>query len=391
MHVCITKFKTMSLKTLKTTGLLTLAFLAALSCKKEEETATLPYLEGDISIVGLEEFMDASTENSRTLRLKPSGAVHPEGKELGYCWKVAPLMTKFDTTRFENGTDKRNGGGKPSDGSFEYVIKDSLTTYTVYCYAFASGYTSSSAMSYTTLVKSGDNGSITNSGIYDDTFEIKGSSYRYITLGDRDWINSNVFEDSRYGVPFRNADPMSGVFGRYYNYEDAVNVCKSIGNGEWYLPTENDWINMVKWTVRGNEKAPEINEFSNIYWDKEVNGTPTIAAQLMVNARFNAEDMWTYWPAVGDINNRSGLAFLPTGYANLGVTPTPAVKSGADFPEATFEGLYDYSVFWTADEVEGEEDMAYYRYIFGNQPHFMIGKGNKKTFGASVRCVRKVQ
>ena len=30
----------MSLKTLKTTGLLTLAFLAVLSCKKEEETAT---------------------------------------------------------------------------------------------------------------------------------------------------------------------------------------------------------------------------------------------------------------------------------------------------------------------------------------------------------------
>ena len=146
---------------------------------------------------------------------------------------------------------------------------------------------------------------------------------------------------------------------------------------------------MVEWTLRGNDKAPEVKEYSNIYWDKEVNGTPTIAAQLMVNASFNTEEMWTYWPAVGDINNRSGLAFLPTGYANLGVTP--AVKSGSNFPNATFEGLYDYSVFWTADEVKGEEDLAYYRYVYSNMPHFMISKGNKETFGASVRCVREAQ
>ena len=391
MHVCITKFKTMSLKTLKTTGLLTLAFLAALSCKKEEETATLPYLEGDISIVGLEEFMDASTENSRTLRLKPSGAVHPEGKELGYCWKVAPLMTKFDTTRFENGTDKRNGGGKPSDGSFEYVIKDSLTTFTITCYAFASGYTSLSKAGYTTLVKSGPDGSITGSGIYEGHIgEVESRDYFYVTLGQTDWVNANVFENTKPGAPFRNASAMAGVFGRYYSYEEAERVCQDLGD-EWYLPTENDWINMVRHLVGDDENAPEIKEYSNIYWDKEVNGSPTLAARLMADASFNGEKMWSYWPAVGDPVNTSGLAFLPTGYANLGITPTPSVRSGADFPEATFEGLYDYSVFWTADEVEDEEDMAYYRYIIGNQPHFMIGKGPKKTFGASVRCVRKVQ
>ena len=379
----------MSFKTLKTTILLTLTVLAALSCKKEEESTVLPYLSGTVTISGIEDFVDASSVASRTLKLKPSGITHPEGKGVGYCWKVAPLMDKFDTTRFENGTDKRTEGGKTSDGSFEYVIKDSLGTYTIYCYAFASGYTSSSAMSYTTLVKSGDNGSITNSGIYDDTYEVDGTSYRYITIGNRDWINSNVFQGSNYGVPFRNAEPMAGVFGRYYNYEDAVNVCKSIGDGEWFLPTESDWMGMVRQILLGNNEAPEVKPYSNIYWDKEVNGTPTIAAQLMVKASFNKEEMWTYWPAVGDINNRSGLAFLPTGYANLGVTP--AVKSGSNFPNATFEGLYDYSVFWTADEVEGEEDLAYYRYVYGNMPHFMIGKGNKETFGASVRCVREAQ
>lgn len=386
MHVCITKFNTMSLKTLRTIALLTLTILASVSCKDDEETTTLPSLSGSISIVGLEEFIDAASVSERTLKLKPADAIHPEGKELGYCWKITPVMDNFDTTRFENGTDKRDGNGNPSDGSFEYTIKDSLGTYTVYCYAFASGYSSSYAVSYTTLVKSGENGSITNSGIYDAGAEVEGKRYYYVTIGDRDWTNANIFEEN--GVPFRNAKAMAGVFGRYYNYEEAKSACQDLGD-EWYLPTESDWINVVKWLVKDNEKAPEIKEFSNIYWDKDVNGTPTLASQLMADASFNTEKMWTYWPAVGDITNRSGLAFLPTGYVNLGVTP--AIKSGSNFPDATFEGLYDYSVFWTADEVEGEEGLAYYRYVYGNQPHFMIGKGNKETFGASVRCVRKNQ
>lgn len=381
MHDCITKFKTMSLKTLKTAALLTLIILAAGSCKKDEET-TYPSLEGEISIEGLELFMDASSKESRTLRLKPGGAVHPEGKEVGYYWKVSPLMEKYDTTRYENGLGK---DGKPSDGTFEYPIKDTLGTFTVYCYAYASGYSNTYAVSYTTLVKGGENGSITGSGIYDDTYKVTGTSYRYIIAGNQDWINSNISEDTA-GTPFRNADAMAEVFGRYYNYEDAVQVCSQLPGGNWRLPTEQDWINLANWLLKDNADAPEVKEYEDIFWDKEKNGTPTIASQLMADASFNTMKMWTYWPAVGSISNRSGLAFIPTGYANLGVTP--AVKSGTGYPDASFEGVYDYSVFWTADEVEGESDMAYYRYIVGSQPHFMISKGNKESFGASVRCVR---
>jgi hypothetical protein len=47
-----------------------------------------------------------------------------------------------------------------------------------------------------------------------------------------------------------------------------------------------------------------------------------------------------------------------------------------------------YAVVWTADVVENEEGMAYYRYIINDQPDLMIGKGDRKSFGASVRCVR---
>lgn len=384
MHVCITKFMTMSLKTLRITALLTFIILAAASCKEEEET-TYPVLDGDLEIEGLDLFMDASSKETRTIRLKPKGVVHPEGKEIGYYWKVTPIMSKYDTTRYENGLDKPDNSGKPTDGTFEYTIKDSLGTYTVYCYAFASGYSSTYAVSYTTLVKGGENGSISGSGIYDDTYRVTGTQYYYIIAGSQDWINSNIYEDPE-GTPFRNSEAMNDVFGRYYNYNDAVQVCSQLPGGDWRLPTEKDWVQLANWLLKDNADAPEVKEYENIFWDKEKNGTPTIAAQLMADASFNTKKMWTYWPAVGAITNRSGLAFIPTGYANLGVTP--AVKSGVSYPDASFEGVYDYSVFWTADEVEGESDMAYYRYIFGSQPHFMISKGNKETFGASVRCVR---
>ena len=106
----------------------------------------------------------------------------------------------------------------------------------------------------------------------------------------------------------------------------------------------------------------------------------------MADASFNGTKMWEYWPAVGEISNGSGLAFLPVGYSNLGVTP--AAKSTVSYPDASFEGLYEYSAFWTGSEVENNGNKAYYRYIIATQPHLMIGKAYKISFGASVRCVR---
>ena len=41
--------------------------------------------------------------------------------------------------------------------------------------------------------------------------------------------------------------------------------------------------------------------------------------------------------------------------------------------------------------MEDDDAMAYYRYIVANQPDLFITKGDKKNFGASVRCVRDVE
>ena len=367
------------------------AALAILSCKKDEDT-TLPSLEGTLSIKGVEAFIGTDSE-SRTITLKPYGVEHPEGKGVGYYWKVSPIMDSYDTTRYENGLNKK---GQASDGSFTYTIKDSLGTYSIYCYAYASDYYGLSASAYVTVVRGGVQASpdepetsITGTDIACNGTELTGTEYFYVTDGYRDWIANNIADDSK-GTAFLQYDAMSGVFGRYYSYDEAKAVCEALptdGGNAWRLPTDEEWVSLVKTITSdatGNFNA-EVHK--DIYWDNQTNGTPSLAARLIADGYFNGEKLWNYWPEIGVPANTSGLAILPVGYSNLGVTPTP--KSKSTYPAALFEGIYEFAAFWTADEVEDNTDQAYYRYMYTKAPHFMIGKGYKEAFGASVRCVRK--
>jgi uncharacterized protein (TIGR02145 family) len=370
-----------------------LAALAILSCKKKEEQA-LPSLSGSLKINGIEAFISADAE-SRTITLKPSGAEHPEGKKLGYYWKVSPTMTKYDTTRYENGLNK---AGEPSDGSFTHTIKDSLGTYTIYCYAFASGYNGMSAAGYITVVRGGIQASpddpatsITNTKITEKGSKLAGTDYYYITLedGTQDWLANNIADKSK-GVGFRGYDAMSGVFGRYYSYDEAKEVCSALpanGGNAWRLPTDEDWVKLIKDITTDADGEFKAEAHRDIYWDNDVNGKPSLTSRLIADGYFNGEKLWEFWPEVGLPANTSGMAILPCGYANLGITPE--LKSKSAYPAALFEGIYEFAAFWTADEVSDNTDMAYYRSLFLKEPHLMIGKGYKSTFGASVRCVRE--
>jgi uncharacterized protein (TIGR02145 family) len=368
------------------------AILSIISCNKDEDTTTAPSLEGSLKIEGAKTFIGAD-KTSRTITLKPSGGVHPEGKTLGYYWKVSPVMTSYDTTRYENGLNKK---GEESDGTFTYEIKDSLGTYTIYCYAYASGYTGLSTYAYTTVVRGGVQPegsdikvSITNTGVADSCTPIEGTDYYYTTIGNYDWTANNMADESK-GTAFLGYDAMSGVFGRYYSYTEAKQICTELpadGGNAWRLPTDKDWVTLVK-NITGDAKGEfSAEEHKEIYWDNKINGKPSLAARLIADGYFNKEQLWTYWPEVGTPVNTSEMAIIPVGYANLGVTPDVPLKS--NYPAALFEGTYEYAAFWTADEVESNTDQAYYRYIFTKTPHLMIGKGYKETYGASVRCVRE--
>jgi uncharacterized protein (TIGR02145 family) len=276
-------------------------------------------------------------------------------------------MTKYDTTRFLNGLDKK---GNPSDGSFTHKFSDTLQIYTVYCYAYSEEYTNSSASKVTMVVSPGPEGSVSNTGINPETDPYitvdEEHKFYYTTIGNLDWFRWNLgYTES--GAPYVNSYAMDGVLGRYYSYDEAMTACPE----GWRLPTDKEWLEMLQ-TV--DSSLTGLEPFNTI---------PGVASKLMGDVRFNGEKAWEYWPAVGEITNASGLSIIPAGFAMLS-----GKNAEGYYSKAIFKGYLDYAVFWTADTVEGEEDMAYYRYIIGNQPEFMLGKGDVTSYGASVRCVR---
>ena len=353
----------MGLKKLNSLFLIGAIMFCAISCKDDDDSTVSPSLDGYMTF-SIPEFVKPNA----TITLVPRGVTHPDGKELGYYWKVTPTMTKYDTTRFENGLDKY---GNPSDGSFTHTFSDTLKTYVVYGYAYAKGYASQSASAYCSVVSGGVDESITNLGIGKDTpyVTVDGKKLYYTTVNGTDWLINNIANPSA-GAPYVNCTAMNDVFGRFYSYEEAMTVCPE----GWTLPTSADWDAL--------ENAAA-----------EMKGSKTTAAALMANADFNDTRMWEYWPEVGDITNATGIAMIPVGYAMLGQKDANADNTNPNleftYPTANFKGYKEYAVFWTADEVADEAGMAYYRYLINKMPELLKGKGDTKTFGASVRCIRK--
>ncbi len=348
----------MSFRKLNTFLLIAAGILTLASCK-DDDTEVTPSLSGSLSFE-----VDAFVAPGQLVKMTPKGAVHPEGKGIGYYWKVTPGMKAADTTRLENGLSP---DGKESNGSFSYRFNDSLATYTISCNAFAKGYLSSYASADVTIVKSGLDGSLTGTGIResDPGFKSEGIDYYYVSHNGLDWMRNNLATPET-GIPYANSKVVSDILGKFYSYEDALKACPE----GWRLPTDQEW----------RELAAEFNNESAVEGHTTI---PKVAAAFMADAKLNLKEMWEYWPEVGEITNKSKMSMIPSGYANLGE------KVDGGYPTADFNGIYEYAAFWTADRVEDEANMAYYRYLICDQPDMFIGKGDVNTFGASVRCVRE--
>lgn len=319
---------------------------AAVSCKDDDETETYP------SLSGLYFDCPSFVAPGQVVRMTPKEVEHPEGGEVGYAWKVSPSMSSYDTTDV-----------------FVYWFPDTLKTYTVNCSAYASGYTSATFSREVVVVKGGIDGTLTGREIKstDKKITVDGTDYYYRKIGGRDWFRINLASKSS-GTPYANLDVMTDVFGRYYTYNEAMTACPE----GWRLPTEEDWMSLAE--ALDSPVEQKYATFDNV------------ASKLFVNASFNGVQILQYWPEVGDITNTSGLSVVPVGYANLG-----NMNEDGKFTSPSFDGSFEYAVFWTADLVPEEDGMAYFRYLFHDQPEMMVGKGDMNTFGASVRCVRDAQ
>ncbi|MBQ7811514.1 MAG: hypothetical protein IJ394_03035 [Bacteroidales bacterium] len=336
--------------------LLAAAVMAVVSCKDDEEE-TLPSLEGMVVF-----YAPDFIEPGKTLTMTPKGVEHPEDKGVGYYWKVSP-GSYVDTVRYENGLTI---DGKPSDGTLTYTFPDSLATYTVTCYAFANGYSGLSGRQVVTTVKGGIDGSVTGTGISvnDDHVTVDGNNYYYVRIGALDWFRNNLLT-GQGGAAYANVEVMADVLGKFYCHDDALAACPE----GWRLPTEEDWLSLAK------ELGSEAGKYELI---------PDMASKLMVDVYFNGNQMWEYWPEVGEKTNSSRMSVIPAGFANLGVR-----ESDGSYRDVESNGVYEYATFWTADKAD--DGMAYYRYLICDQAGMMIGKGDPEAFGANVRCVRDAE
>ena len=337
----------MSLRKLSSLMMLAAFVFVAAACSKDDETETKP------SLSGLYFNCPSFVSPGEAVRFVPKGLKHPEGGVIGYAWKVTPTMSVSDTMDV--------------DEVYVHWFSDTLQTYTVNCSAFAEGYYGDTYSKDVTVVQGGLNKSITGTDIWanDPKVVVDGVSYYYQRIGNLDWFRNNLAVTT-CGTAYANTEIMSDVFGRYYNYNEAMTACPE----GWRLPTEEDWMSLAE------EVGSPVSQKYVTFED--------VASKLLANASFNGKPMQEYWPAVGDITNSSKIAMLPVGYANLG-----NVDNDGNYPGASFDGVLEYSVFWTADKENDE--MAYYRYIISGLPDMLVGHGDINTFAASVRCVRDAE
>ncbi|MGN0202059.1 MAG: FISUMP domain-containing protein [Candidatus Cryptobacteroides sp.] len=327
------------------TLLLVSALAAAFaSCKgSDDETTFSDYMTGTLRFT---ENVNTFLERDEEIRLTPTGITDPEtvGIYYYYTWN-----SDKDTTRVEGGT---------GDGSITVKIPHELGEYTITCIGYASGYYQSSVKATFQVVSPELNTTIKDAELttdsYRDTDQRDGRQY-YCTKEFPRWFKMNLAY-SGSGLSYEDSPIMDMIFGKFYTWNEAQTACPE----GWALPTDADFV----------ELARKVNKDGDF---KEHEDFLDVAGAFMVNALFNDTRMWEFWPQV-KITNATGLCVMPTGYCTD--------MDGT----ARFAGLNDYAALWTADE---EGDNGFYRYIYVENNNVMIGKGNKDSFRANVRCIRK--
>lgn len=323
-----------------------LAGMAMVSCHKDkkEEKPLAKYLSGALTFS-----IPSFVQPGETYTLHPSKITAGEDGPVGYFWKVTMVSSKADTVRHQS---------DPETVAADYllVVPDTMGTTSITCTAFAKGYYNSTKT--VTVVVVNPEKSISGAkesaaaGKFTDSRDNR--EYAYATIGNLDWMTENLKYEG--GRDFESSSALRSVFGGYYTWDEAVNACPE----GWRLPDGNDWLDLAK------SQNPEAAEAA----DDEFKG---ISGKLMVDAKFNGDRLWEFWPDV-KITGASGFRALPFGY---GVVKGDSVS---------YDGYKEYAIWWTADEYNA--DQAYYRYLYADKGDMFLGFGHKDGFVATVRCVR---
>lgn len=160
-----------------------------------------------------------------------------------------------------------------------------------------------------------------------------GQSYKWVQIGNQKWMTKNINYKSPDSKCYAGKESNCTVYGRLYNWNEAVSICPS----GWRLPNYVDWEQLTV-TIGNNQSSIR----SQHGWLKDKNGT-----------------------------NDSGLSFLPSGYKP---------KYGSSL------GLGNYVKIWL-DNSNGS--WAYSRQIGGLQYKTLSQSGqNQKYDYLSCRCIQ---
>lgn len=352
-----------------------IAAAGIVSCKDDDDdTISLPYLDGTPSFE-LPRYVTAGTE----MTLTAEEVTNPTGAEITYKWDV----TRGSDEMLDDEETETDGGRTLSLKFSASDGKDTLCNFTVTCATEATGYYGTSYTAVTTAV---NGNSLKHAdfefgeGIHGGkvTDQRTGDEYNTVVINGREWTAENMhygLEEPKTGVALEEADAVSGIFGRYYKWEDAVSVCEGLGEG-WALPSHSDWDALCTALGAGSQEGGNITEDGlTAKWEG-------VTGSLMSDATFNLDKMWEYWTAVGDLTNESGLSVIPAGYAT--------VMDNGSSDIYTFDGFGEYAGFWTSTE-HSTGSSAYYVYFWDKYPDMRLGYVDKKSFALPVRCVRSVQ
>lgn len=324
-----------------------LALLALAACKKDDESTTLPSLSG-MEINDFAVFL--ATGSNLEVQADVRKVEGPDGEKptVMVCWQLNSEAK--DTVKTADGSVFYiDLSDKDLEAKWESEYKDKLKktltlpedgTYTLYCYAYASGYYGTSD-SFTVNAVTPEN--VVTGTDYRDPVDFGEQTYWTISRSGKKWTANNLYNPTA-GVSYRQCEVLDRGMGRLYNWTEAQTVCPA----GWHLPTEA--------------------EFKTAFGDAEGNLS---AGDLIVNALFQGSEMWTYNADV-QFTNATGFNALPAGFVDM------------NDPHNTWNQYGHYAYFWTAD---ANGDMGTYLYIYEKVPQVRKNHGDKNTLYLSVRCV----
>lgn len=332
-----------------------IALFVAMSCSKKDEEEVLPYMKGELKVVFPSyvvagSYIDGSVE----------GVIAPE--DVTYYWVCdeEPMLFK-DTVKGQ---------------IFHLLAPEDLNTFEVRCQAWRTGYYGMLERRKITVMKAGfHGGSLSGATAPTDSITDSRDNRRYYIkeIGSLQWFAENLdyagTSSKTYGVAYDNSVALESIFGRLYSWEEATGgvSASGLGNGPqglcpdgWSVPTREDWEDLAK-TVNGGQPL----SFDDMW--------AGLAGKLTPEAAINGVNMWSYSPDF-EKNDEWGWNAFPCGNS---------VDS-----HSRFQNMSSYGMWWSASELNN--DLAAYRYIGYEQDFFAPGYNDKKEFGASVRCVRKI-